>query len=94
MLRQFLATLFAGFIGACATAVSSTPTVVEVLPSSYVVDGVSLAKPADLTAYLVERRIHEVRVAPRGNVPYLRLSETLVAIREAGASIGIVGNMQ
>jgi len=81
-------------LGACAAVTSAHPPVVEILPTNYVVQSVTLKTPVELKTYLAEHGIREVRLSFSRDLEYARLTETLIAVRDAGVSIGIVGSMK
>ena len=91
MLRHIVAFLVAVVAG-CASAPSTEPTIIEVLPHGYVVNQASIATPSELKAYLLARNVREVRILPVRDVPYVRVEETFIALRGNGFSFGIVGS--
>jgi hypothetical protein len=91
MVRNLAALLAVASVG-CATAYPPSPVIIDVSPEAYVVGGVTLSTPVELKTYLVERRIRDVRMVLHRDVSWARASETLSAVRDAGASIGITGS--
>lgn len=82
--------LFVSTVG-CASS-GAVPVRIEFAESGYLVGGTALASSAELQAYLRSRGIREVRLAPSATTPYARVEEAVSAIREVGASLGLVGS--
>jgi hypothetical protein len=76
----------------CAAAVQPMPTVIEVLPTGYVVEGQNFATPAAMRQYVIAQQLHDVRLVPRPDTSYARVKETFVALQDLGLSFGIVGH--
>jgi hypothetical protein len=73
-------------LAGCA-AVPREPTVIEVLPSGYRVEGRTLATAAELRHYVVAQKVREVRVVALMDTSLVRVQETHAALREAGVAV-------
>ncbi|HKO52318.1 MAG TPA: hypothetical protein VJV79_31635 [Polyangiaceae bacterium] len=89
MIRRSAVLLAASLVG-CASP-PSEPTRIEVLAAGYVINETHLASPEDLKTYLSRHGIRNVHLIPKPDASYARVYETLAAVRDAGASIGLVG---
>ena len=92
MAPRVATTFLAALLFACVTATPVRPTIVEVLPDGYIVDGVAVATPSALRAYIVASGVHEVRVVPHGTASYERTAETFATLADLGLSFGITGS--
>jgi biopolymer transport protein ExbD len=68
--------------------------IVNVSNTGYDVNGVSYSTQAELKQALMKLEPKEVRLSIKRDTSYDKVSQALDAVREVGATIGLVGNMQ
>jgi hypothetical protein len=74
-------------LASCTSAIWKEPTIIEVLPAGYRVDGRPVATASDLRQHLMEMRISRARVVALMDTSLVRVQETHAALRDAGVEM-------
>jgi hypothetical protein len=84
--------VFVALVG-CASPVAQVPTAnLDVTADRFIVDGNELTSTAELRSYLVAHAVRDVRVTPRKNASFSRITDAMGVLQELGIGVGIVGN--
>jgi hypothetical protein len=79
---------------ASSLAVAAEPTVIEVIPSGYVVAGKTLKTVIELDAEVEQLGFKEARIVASKQASYAQVQAALQIMQQHHVFIGIVGNEQ